>query len=183
MAYNFNPFKDKVKQTEDWLKKEYTGIRTGQASPAILDPIQVEAYGSFSPISQVASVALEDARTIKITPWDSSHLKDIEKAIITSSLGLSARTDDTCVRVSFPALTQERREQLVKLAKEKLEEAKITLRKEREKTLKDIEAKKKEGSITEDEARRNTTELQKYVDQGNQSLEQLREKKEKEIMQ
>lgn len=183
MAYNFNPFKEKVKNNEDWLKKEYTSIRTGQASPAVLDSVQVEAYGSFSPISQVASIGLEDARTIKITPWDTTQLKDIERAIISSSLGLSARTDETCVRVSFPALTQERRDQLIKLAKEKLEEAKITVRKEREKVVKDIEAQKKGGTISEDEARRNTTELQKYVDQANVSLEQLRERKEKEILQ
>jgi ribosome recycling factor len=183
MAYNFNPFKDKVKNNEDWLKKEYTSIRTGQASPAVLDSVQVEAYGSFSPISQIASIGLEDARTIKITPWDTTQLKDIERAIIGSSLGLSARTDETCVRVSFPALTQERRDQLIKLAKEKLEEAKITVRKEREKVIKDIEAQKKAGTISEDEARRNTTELQKYVDQANVSLEQLRERKEKEILQ
>lgn len=181
MAYNFTPFKEKMKHTEDWLRKEYTGIRTGQATPAILDSVTVEAYGSHTPLNQIANISIEDARTLRVTPWDASQVKDIEKAITASNLGLSLRTDETGVRASFPSLTSERRTQLIKLAKEKLEEARISIRKEREKVMKDIESQDENGSISEDEAKRNRTEVQKLVDEANKKLEEIRERKEKEI--
>ncbi len=182
MAYNINPFKDRIKSIEEWLKKEYGAIRTGQATPAILDNVTIESYGSRLPLSQIGSISIEDPRTLKVSPWDAGQIKDVEKAILTSDLGLSARVDETGVRVIFPALTEERRMDFVKVAKAKLEEAKISLRKEREKMLKDIDQQEDGASITEDEAKRAKTELQKLVDAGNASFEVLKDKKEKDIL-
>ncbi len=181
MAYNFAQFKQSTKDVEEWLKRELSTIRTGRATPAILDGIKVEAYGSFMPINQVANMAVEDARSLRINPWDMSQAKGIEKAIITSDLGLSVAVDDKGLRVSFPELTSDRRTSLIKVAKQKLEDAKITTRGEREKVLKDVDKQEKEGIISEDEKFRIKTELQKFLDETNKVLEDLFSKKEREI--
>lgn len=181
MAYDFKDLKAGIKGTEEWLKAEFAGIRTGRATPALLDSVMVEAYGSMMPINQVGSISVEDARMMRVTPWDTSLSKAVEKAIMLADLGLSLAVDERGVRISFPDLTSDRRAMLVKLAKQKLEEARITLRGEREKTIKDIERKEKEGEISEDEKFRLKTELQKYIDEGGIALEGLVAKKEKEI--
>lgn len=181
MAYNFTTFKQGVKDTEEWLKRELSSVRTGRANLAILDSVKVEAYGSFMPINQVANLAMEDVRSIRISPWDASVTKDLEKAIITSDLGLSVTVDDKGLRVIFPELTGERRLALVKLTKQKLEDAKITLRGEREKVIKDLDAKEKDGSMSEDEKFRTKAELQKMLDESTRNLEEMFSKKEKEI--
>lgn len=181
MSYNFTPFKESIKETEEWLKKEFSGVRTGRATITILDNVKVEAYGSLMPINQVANISVEDARMLRITPWDSSVTKSIEKAIIVSDLGLSVTVDDKGLRVVFPDLTGERRLALVKLSKQKLEDAKIRLRNEREKVLKDIDAKEKTGEMSEDEKFRLKTELQKMLDEAGKLFEEAFTKKEKEI--
>lgn len=181
MAYNFSPFKDAVKGVEEWLKREFSNIRTGRATPAILDSVKVEAYGSDMTITALASVAVEDARMLRITPWDATVTKSIEKAIQTSDLGLSVTVDDKGLRVVFPDLTSDRRASFIKLAKQKLEDAKISMRGEREKVLKDIDKQEKEGEISEDEKFRLKTELQKILDDSARVLEELFVKKEKEI--
>lgn len=181
MAYNFSPIKQELKNTEEWLKREFLSIRTGRASPAILDCVSVEAYGSMMPINQVANISIEDARMIRISPWDAGQAKAIEKAIMLSDLGLSVTVDDKGLRVVFPDLTSERRLSLVKIAKQKLEEAKITMRGEREKVLKDIDKQEKETGVSKDEAFRYKTELQKLIDDSGRLLEELFCKKEKEI--
>lgn len=181
MVYNFNTFKEGLKGVEEWLKKELATVRTGRANLSILDSVNVEAYGSFMPINQLANVSMEDVRVLRVAPWDSSVTKDIEKAIVASDLGLSVAVDDKGLRVIFPELTGERRQSLVKLTKQKLEDAKITLRGEREKTIKDIDGKEKEGEISEDEKFRLKAELQKMLDESTRNLEGMFEKKEKEI--
>lgn len=181
MAYNFSLFKQNLKGIEEWLKKEFTTIRTGRATPAIFDGVIVEAYGSQMPINQVANISIEDARMIRITPWDLSQTKAIEKGIIISDLGLSVSVDDKGLRVAFPELTSERRVALIKIAKQKLEDARITMRGEREKVLKDIDSKEKSGEISEDEKFRLKTELQKILDDTNRMLDEIFVKKEKEI--
>jgi ribosome recycling factor len=181
MQYDFTKLKGKVKETEDWLKKEYTSIRTGMASPQLLDSVMVESYGQRMPINQVGSVSISDARSLLVTPWDASQVKAIEKAITIADLGVSLKTDEKSVRVSFPDLTSERREILMKLAKEKLEQGKITLRTVREEIQKDIDAKEKLGGMSEDEQFRFKAEMQKMVDAGNKALEDLLVKKHKEI--
>lgn len=182
MQYNFSNFKNELKKVEDYLGKEYTQLNIGRASPMVLDGVSVESYGSFVPLKNVASVSIEDPKTLRIAPWDKSQVKNIEKAIIGSNLGLSVATDDMGIRVIFPQLTTETRQTLVKVLKEKLEESRITVRKERESVMSDIEEKEKEGKITEDERFRAKEELQKIINETNGNLEAIFEKKEKEVM-
>lgn len=163
------------------MKKEYTGIRTGMASPQLLDSVMVESYGQRMPINQVGSVSIADPRSLLVTPWDASQVKAVEKAITIANLGVSLKTDEKGVRVFFPELTSERRELLLKTAKEKLEHGKITLRNVRDEIVKDIEAKEKLGGMSEDEKFRFKAEMQKLVDAGNKSLEDTFNRKEKEI--
>jgi ribosome recycling factor len=181
MAYDFKKFKENIKNAEEWLKKEYSGLRTGIASPSILDGVAVEVYGSRMPINQMANIGIEDARVIRITPWDKTQSKAIEKAITLAELGVSVGTDDKGVRIFFPELTGERRALILKTAKTRLEETKIKIRGFRDETLKDIEDKKKKGEIPEDDMYRYKAEMQKIVDDGNALLEGLLVKKEKEV--
>lgn len=181
MAYNFNDLKKKVKETGEWLSKEYGGIRTGRATPILLDTVYAEAYGSKMPVNQLASVSVEDARTLRISPWDTSVSKDIEKGIMLADLGVSVSIDDSGLRVIFPDLTSERRTQLTKIAKQKLEDARITLRGAREETWSDIQKKEKDGEMSEDDKFRAKEDMQKIIDEGNRSLEEIFDKKEKEI--
>lgn len=182
MAYNFTQFKEALRNTEEWLKKELVNVRTGRANLSLLDSVKVEAYGSMMPINQLANMGMEDPRTIRIAPWDSSVTKSIEKAFITSQLGLSVTVDDKGLRVIFPELTGERRAEFVKVIKQKLEDAKKALRGEREKVIKDIDTKEKSGEMGEDEKFRLKTELQKMVDDSTRVLEEMFGKKEKEIL-
>lgn len=179
--YNFTKFNQKSKDIESWLQKELGSIRTSRATPAILDGILVENYGAKVPINQVGNIASQDARTLFITPWDNGAIKEIEKAITTAGLGLSVSAVDTGVRVSFPELTSERRETLIKLAKAKLEEARISVRKARDEIQKEIEAGEKVGTIGEDEKFKLKNELQKLVDSLNAKLSESADRKEKEI--
>ena len=181
MAYNFAQFKQATKETEEWLKRELSTIRTGRATPAILDGVKVEAYGSDMTITGVASVSVEDARSLRVTPWDMSLVKAIEKGIVTADLGLSVAVDDKGLRVTFPELTSDRRGAFIKIAKQKLEDARVALRGDREKVIKDVDKKEKEGSMSEDEKFRIKAELQKILDDVGRELEGMFSKKEKEI--
>lgn len=182
MAYNFTPLKGELKKAEEFLTKEYRQLNVGRASPSILDGIMVESYGAFVPLKNVASINIEDPKTLRIAPWDKGQIKGIEKALAAANLGLSVATDDAGIRVIFPALTTENRQNLVKILKEKLEEARITVRREREKIWDDIQEKEKGGKMSEDEKFRSKDELQKIVDEANKNLEAVFERKEKEVM-
>jgi ribosome recycling factor len=182
MAYDFTAIKAQVKETEEWLSRELSGIRTGRASPMLLDIVKPEAYGVRTPLTQLGSVSIEDARTLRIIPWDKSVSKNIERAITEADLGVSVATDDMGLRVIFPELTAERRLILKKLANEKHEQAKVTLRGHRTDAVKEIEALQKDG-MAEDVAKRNKEELQKVIDEANASLESITKKKEEEISQ
>lgn len=181
MAHDFSGFKKASEGALEWLRREFAGIRTNRATPSILDAVSVSAYGTPTPINQLATVTVEGPKSLRITPWDKSVAKSIDTAIRESNLGLSVSVDDQGLRVSFPDLTSERRVMLLKVAKENLEEARITLRTEREKILSDIDRQEKAGEISEDEKFRYKTELQKLVDEANKKLEELYGKKEKEI--
>jgi ribosome recycling factor len=141
----------------------------------------VEVYGSKMPVKQLASISNEDARTMRVNPYDVTQAKAIEKAIVAANLGLSVGADDKGVRVSFPELTLERRTGLMKVAKEKLEQAKISLRKLRDDEISEIQKMEKAKTISEDEKFRLKTELQKIIDTETKNLEDLLSKKEKEI--
>jgi len=182
MQYNFSVFKTELKKVGDFLSKEYTQLNIGRASPMVLDGVSVEAYGSRVSLKNVASVSIEDPKTLRIVPFDKSQIKDIEKAITSANLGLSVATDDMGLRVIFPQLTTETRQTLVKVLKEKLEEQRITVRRERERIWEDVQAKEKDGKLTEDEKFRAKEELQKIIDEANRNLEAVFEKKEKEVM-
>lgn len=181
MAYNFAPFKEKTKQAGLWLSKEISSIRTGRSTPAILDGVLVESYGTKVPVKEAASITTEGPRSLRIVPWDSSLSKPIEKAIADSNLGLSVAMDEKGVRVTFPELTSERRQSLVKVLKQKLEEARVTLRKERDKAWDDIQKKEKEGGMGEDEKFRLKAEMQKITDEAGKELDKIAAKKEAEI--
>ena len=182
MQYNFSNFKIEIKKVQEFLSKEYSQLNIGRASPMVLDGVSVESYGSRVPLKNVANISIEDPKTLRVAPWDKSQIKDVEKGIVGSNLGLSVATDDLGIRVIFPQLTTESRQTLVKVLKEKLEEARITVRREREVVLNDIESQEKSGKMTEDEKFRGKDELQKIINDINGSLEAIFEKKEKEVM-
>jgi len=156
-------------------------IRTGQATPALLDAIRVESYGSLVPLNQVGNVGVEDARTLRVAPWDVSQVHAIEKAIRDADLGVSVATDSAGLRVIFPELTSERRTQLMKLAKTKLEDARIAVRAVRDDAMKEIEKALKDGDISEDEKFSKKEAVQATVDTANRELEGLFAKKEQEL--
>jgi|TARA_Y100000310_G_scaffold288684_1_gene314546 ribosome recycling factor len=182
MPYNFSEFKKNVSDTEEWLSKEYRNVRTGRATPALLDGVLVESYGSKIPISQTATVSVEDARTLRIAPWDASQVKDIEKAVIDADLGVSVSTDEKGSRISFPELTAERRGALMKVVKDKLEHARISIRSERDRVWHDIQEQTKKGEISEDEKFRYKEDMQKVVEEGSKKLDEVMVRKEKEVM-
>jgi len=179
--YDFKQFDVKTAAAREWLAKEYRGLRTGRATPAILDGVQVSAYGSMMPLKQIGSVSVEDARTLRISAYDTSVLKDIERAVAAANLGLGTSSDSSSVRVSFPELTSERREQLVKLAKQKLEEARTSVRQARDETWKEIQERERGGTLTEDDKFFLKEELQKRVDKVNLELEGLFNAKQTEM--
>ncbi len=183
MAYDFAKLKGQIQETEEWLQKELSGVRTGRAAPALLDSIRVDAYGTFTPILQIASVTIEDARTIRIAPWDKTLAKPLEKAINDADLGISVVVDDSGMRVVFPMLTAERRALLLKLAGEKTEQAKVTLRGHRGEAIKDIDAAEKEGGMGKDEVVRLKEDVQKQIEAGTAALDALAKKKQEEIAQ
>lgn len=182
MAYDFNPFKKQLSSAEEWLKKELQQIRTGQASPAVLDSVKVEVYGAPMGLKEVASVTIEGARVLRIAPWDKSQTKEIEKAITVANLGLSVVVDDQGLRVMFPELTGERRQQIAKTAKEKMEEAKKQVRGHRDVVVKDLDVKEKDGAMGKDDAFRAKKDAQKLVDDVNKKLDDAYIKKEKELL-
>lgn len=182
MQYNFTRLKTDLASVEAWFQKELGTIRTNRANPAILDSVRVEAYGGDMPISGVASMTNEDPRTIRITPWDRELVKAIEKSIIVANLGVSVVVDDRGIRVSFPELTSDRRKEIVKMAKDKFEQARIHTRKHRDELNIDVDKKEKEGGMSEDEKFRFKTEGQKLIDESTKKLEGFMAKKEKEIL-
>jgi len=181
MAYDFSTFKKKIQGVEDWIKRELSGIRTGRATINLLDGVTVDVYGAKSPLNQNASVTIEDARTIRISPWDKSLIPAIEKGITLADLGVSTSADGEGLRVIFPDLTTETRMKLVKQAKTKIEEAKVSLRLERSKVSKDIDDAEKNGGMPKDDAKRHRDEMQKMVDAASKSFDELGVLKEKEI--
>ena len=183
MAYDFSKLKASIKETEEWLSRELSGVRTGRATPTLLDTVKPEAYGTRTPLRELGSVSVEDARTLRVIPWDMTLVKAIEKGIIDANLGIGVATDDQGLRVSFPELTSERRTQLSKIAKDKTEQAKVTLRSHRTDALKALDTATKDGGMGKDEVARLKVEAQKLIDAGNESLAKILDKKETEITQ
>ncbi|MDE1919799.1 MAG: ribosome recycling factor [Patescibacteria group bacterium] len=183
MAYDFSKLKANIKETEEWLSRELSGVRTGRATPTLLDSVKPEAYGARTPLRELANVSVEDARTLRVIPWDMGLVKAIEKGITDANLGIGVSVDDQGLRVTFPELTSERRTQLSKIAGDKTEQAKVTLRGHRTDALHALDAAAKEGGMGKDEVMRLKGEAQKLIDAGNDALAKILDKKEVEIAQ
>jgi len=181
MQYDFKPFEKRIADILDHFGKELGGIRTGRATPAVLDNVKVEVYGAQMAIRELSAITVEDPKTLRITPWNLADGKEIEKALMLAGTGLSVSTDEKGLRVSFPELTSERRDTLRKVAKEKIEEARKSLRSARDEVWSAIQKKEKEGSVTEDEKFRFKDDMQKKVDEAGKKLDEMVERKEKEI--
>jgi ribosome recycling factor len=182
MAYNFSPIITKKNAIIDWLKSEYRTIQTGRATPSVLDGVHIDMYGARTQVAHAGSITIEDPRTIRVAPWDKSIIGQIERAINEADLGLSVASDADGLRVHFPSLTTETRSKLVKLLKDRLEDARVRVRALREETNKTIDAEAKDGLYGEDDKKKYREEMQKIVDNANQELEECFDKKEKEIM-
>lgn len=172
----------KMKKALNAVLQEFSSLRTGRAVPALLDRVEVEFYGSMSPIKQMASVSVPDSRTLAIQPYDRNTLGAIEKAILKSDLGLTPTSDGSTLRILFPPPTEERRKELAKLAKKEAEEGKVALRNVRRDENDKLKALEKKNELTQDESKRLQDQLQKLTDRYVQEIEQALSKKEAEIM-
>ena len=173
---------EKMKKTITVLQSDLSTMKAGRANPTMLDRIQVEYYGSMCPLNQVANISAPEPRVLQITPWESTLLKDIEKAILTSDLGLNPSNDGAVIRLIIPELTEETRKNLVKNVKKAGEDAKIALRSIRRDSNDKIKALKKDGELTEDEMKKAEDNIQKSTDKFVKEIDKLIEAKEKEIM-
>lgn len=163
-------------------KKDFSVIRTGRANPAILEKVQVECYGTETPLLQVAGVSAPEPRLLVIQPWDKSIINNIEKAIQKADLGLNPTNDGSVIRIAIPQLTEERRRDLVRLVKKEAEEKRVIVRNIRRETNEKIKKLEKDGLISEDECRKGLDEVQKLTDKYIDRIDQLLEQKENEIM-
>ncbi len=174
--------KDKMGKAIKALEKDLSHVRTGRATPALLDGVKVSYYGSEMPLNQVATVSVPESRTITIQPWDVNVLPEIEKAILASELGLTPSNDGKMIRVSVPPLTEERRKELVKLVKKMGEEAKVAIRNVRRDANERLKKQKKEKEISEDECFKLQDEVQKITDEHVKKVDEVVAGKEKEIL-
>lgn len=173
---------EKMKKCLAALEREFSTIRAGRANPAILDKVQVDYYGTPTAVNAMAAISVSEARVLVIQPWDVSALKNIEKAILASDIGITPTNDGKCLRLSFPQPTEERRKELVKQVKATGEEAKVTIRNARRDALDKLKAMKKNSEITEDDMKTLEKELQKVTDKAVDDVDAAAAEKEKEIM-
>ena len=178
----FTRAEEKMEKTINALLNEYAAIRAGRANPAVLDRIQVEYYGVPTPINQVAAVSVPEPRTILIAPWDKNSLRDIEKAILTSDLGLNPQNDGSSLRLNFPPLTEERRKELVKGVYKYAEDSKVAIRSIRRDSLEKLKDMKKKSEITEDDFKNAEKKMQDLTDKFCKEIDSIAAKKDKEIM-
>lgn len=181
MEFDIKTYEDKMDKTLSNLQEEYVSIRAGRANPHILDKIQVDYYGTPSPLQSVANISVPEARMIQIQPWESSLIKEIERAIIASDLGLTPANDGKTIRLVFPELTEERRKDLAKEVRKKAEEGKVAIRNIR-RDGNDYLKKLGKTEVSEDEIKQMEEQLQKTTDKYVKEVEGLMEKKTKELM-
>ena len=178
----FDKLEERMNKTLSVLEENFSEIRAGRANPAILNKITVEYYGVPTPINHVAGISVPEARLIVIQPWDVSVLKEIERAILASDIGLNPNNDGKVIRLSFPELTEERRKELVKDVKKIAEESKVAIRAIRRDGIDEAKAMEKESLMTEDELKKAEDQIQKLTDKKIAEIDVITEKKEKEIM-
>ena len=174
--------RDRMEKAVEAIRREFTTVRTGRASPHILDRVQVDYYGAQTPINQLAQVSASEARLLTITPYDKSSIKSIEKAILESDVGLTPNNDGNVIRLTLPELTEERRKDLVKVVRGIAEEGRVSIRNIRRDVMHDLKELKGEGEVGEDEERRAETELQKVTDAKIGEIDSFLAGKEEEIL-
>ncbi len=174
--------KQKLDRIFEGLRGEVAGIRTGRVTSALVEDLEVDYYGTKTPLKAIAAISTMEPRSLLIQPWDKASVQAIEKAIQSSTLGLAPIMDRDAIRLSVPALTEERRRELAKVLGKFVEEARIRIRQAREEALREIDAREKEKEIGEDEKFRQRSEAQKVIDEINQKIETMAKAKENEIM-
>ena len=177
-----NEFKAANQKSLDALKRDLSRVRAGKANPALLESIRVSYYGQQSPLSQIGNISTPDARTLVITPWDTTVLAEIEKAINQSDLGLNPQNDGKIIRISIPALTEERRKELVKVVNKMSEEGKVGIRQNRKNANEGIKALEKSKALSEDESKRQQEQIQKITDEAIKQVDDIVAKKTSDIM-
>ncbi len=174
---------DKMKKAVEALRRDLTTIRTGRASPALIEHLEIEYYGSHTPLNQLASIGAPEPRLLVVQPWDKNSLGAIERAILKSDLGLNPNNDGRVIRLAIPALTEERRRELVKVVKRKVEEGRVAVRNVRRESIEDLKELMKEKLISEDDEERAQESVQKLTDRYVAAVEHVGEAKEAEILQ
>ena len=182
MSLDFKEFGRKMEKTLEHLDEEFGAVRAGRANAKVLDRITVEYYGSETPLNGVANVSSPDARTLVIQPWDASLLKDIQKAILASDLGINPQNDGRVIRLTFPQLTEERRKDLTKQVKKYAEDAKVAMRNIRRDGMDYVKKLKKNSEITEDDQKKAEKDLQDMLDKYIKKVDETLAAKEKELM-
>lgn len=179
---DYTNIKEKMDKSINVYNEKLSEVRAGRANPAILNKVKIDYYGTPTPISQVAGISVPEARLIVIQPWDVSVLKEIEKAILASDIGINPNNDGKVIRLAFPELTEERRKELVKDIKKMAEEAKIVIRTIRRDGIEEAKKEQKDGNITEDELKQAENEIQKLTDKSVEEIDKILSNKEKEVM-
>ena len=179
---DFSKIEEKMNKTISVLNEDFSEIRAGRANPAILNKVKVDYYGTPTPINQVAGVSVPEARLIVIQPWDMSILKEIEKAILASDIGITPNNDGKVIRLAFPELNEERRKEIVKEIRKTAEDAKVSIRSIRRDGIDEAKKAQKDGEMTEDDLRNAENQIQKITDKKIEEIDKLLENKEQEIM-
>ena len=179
---DYKNIEERMNKTISVYEEKLSEVRAGRANPVILNKVKIDYYGTPTPINQVAGVSVPEARLIVIQPWDVSVLKDIEKAILASDIGINPNNDGKVIRLAFPELTEERRKELVKDIKKMAEEAKVAVRAVRRDGIDEAKTKQKNSEITEDELKNAENDIQKLTDKKIEEVDKILENKEKEIM-
>ena len=182
MSADTKPFEERMNSAVHHLEKELASIRAGRANPGVLDKVTVDYYGTPTPINQIAAVSVAEARVLAISPWDASMMHAIEKAILTSDIGINPTNDGRVMRLEFPAPTEERRKQLVKDVMKMGEEGKVAVRNVRRDAMEKFKTMKKGGELTEDDQKDREEEMQKITDKVIKQIDKVCDEKQKEIM-
>jgi ribosome recycling factor len=182
MKQTYNECQEKMKKTVDVLYHEYSGLKAGRANPAVLDRVTVDYYGSPTPIAQIGSISVPDARSLVIQPWDATILGDIEKAILKADIGINPNNDGKVIRLVFPTLTEERRKELVKDVHKYAENAKVAIRNIRRDVIDKYKDLKKKAEITEDDLKSSEKDIQDLTDRFVKEVDKVAQDKEKEVL-
>lgn len=179
---DYTSIKEKMEKSISVYQEKLAEVRAGRANPVILNKIKIDYYGTPTPINQVGGISVPEARLIVIQPWDVSVLKEIEKAILASDIGINPNNDGKVIRLAFPELNEERRKEIVKDVRKMAEEAKVAIRSIRREGIDTAKASQKEGEMTEDELKQAENEIQKMTDKNIEEIDKILEAKEKEVM-